>query len=293
MADRFPPSGACDCHVHVIGPKPQFPLAPERRYTPMDAVVGALADMLRRLGLTRVVLVQPSFYRTDNSCMLDAMAQLGAARGVAVLPPRVSDEELDALDDQGIRGLRVNIATGGAASFDVMRRDIEAAARLCERHGWHVQIFVPAEAIEPLAPVLLALPVATVIDHFGLIAPGADGGANGANTGALRALVKLLQSGKIWVKISGAYRIARDPADPGIGPLARKLCEANPERIVWGSDWPHTPRHDARPSQLSEAELPFQDIDTQGLLDLVPRWLGDEKLVQQVLVKNPARLYGF
>jgi predicted TIM-barrel fold metal-dependent hydrolase len=286
MADRFPPASACDCHVHVIGPKQKFPLARERSYTPMDAPAGALADMLRRLGLTRVVLVQPSFYRTDNSCMLDAMAQLNAARGVAVLPPVVADDELDALDDQGIRGLRVNIATGGAASFDAMRRAIEAAAALCERHGWHVQIFVPSESIEPLSPILLALPVATVIDHFGLIAPGVD-------SGALRALMKLLQSGKIWVKISGAYRIAKDPADPGIGPLARKLCEANPERIVWGSDWPHTPRHDARPAQASEAELPFQDIDTKALLDLVPRWLGDDKLVQQVLVKNPARLYGF
>jgi len=286
MADRFPPSGACDCHVHVIGPKRQFPLAPDRRYTPMDAMLGALADMLRRLRLERVVLVQPSFYRTDNSCMLDAMAQLSAARGVAVLPPQVADDELDALDDQGIRGLRVNIATGGAASFEVMRRDIEAAAALCERHGWHVQIFVPAAAIEPLAPVLMALPVATVIDHFGLIAPGTE-------NGALRALTKLLESGSVWVKISGAYRIAHDPADPGVGPLARKLCEANPERIVWGSDWPHTPRHDARPPQAGDAELPFQDIDTKALLDLVPRWLGDDKLVQQVLVKNPARLYGF
>lgn len=286
MADRFPPASACDCHVHVIGPKRVFPLAGGRSYTPMDAPVGALADMLRRLGLTRVVLVQPSFYRTDNSCMLDAMAQLSAARGVAVLPPKVADDELDALDDQGIRGLRVNIATGGAASFDAMRRDIQAAAASCERHGWHVQIFVPPEAIEPLAPVLLELPVATVIDHFGLLSPSPE-------IGALRALIKLLQSGKIWVKISGAYRIAADPADPGIGPLARKLCEANPERIVWGSDWPHTPRHDARAPHAGKDELPFQDIDTKALLDLVPRWLGDDKLVQQVLVKNPARLYGF
>ncbi len=286
MADQFPPVGACDCHVHVIGPKQSFPLAAGRSYTPMDATVDALADMLRRLRLDRVVLVQPSFYRTDNTCMLDAMAQLKAARGVAVLPPVANDDELDALDDQGIRGLRVNIATGGAASFDAMRRDIEAAARLCERHGWHVQIFVPSEAIEPLAPVLLELPVATVIDHFGLIAPGPE-------TAALRALLKLLQSGRVWVKISGAYRIAEDSADAHIGLLARKLCEANPERIVWGSDWPHTPRHDVRPSRPSEAELPFQDIDTKALLDLVPRWLGNDALVQQVLVKNPARLYGF
>jgi predicted TIM-barrel fold metal-dependent hydrolase len=280
----FPPPNACDCHVHVIGPKPRFPLAPERRYTPKDALAGELAAMLVRLGLNRVVLVQPSFYRTDNSCMLDAMAQIKDSRGVAVLPPQVPDAELDELDDQGIRGLRVNIATVGSASLETIRRDIEAAAALCERHGWHVQIFVGAELIEPLTPILLALPVATTIDHFGLIAPGAE-------TSALRALLKLLESGKIWVKISGAYRTATDPFDPGLGPLAKTLCSANPDRIVWGSDWPHTPRHDMHNG--SAEELPFQKIDTRMLLELVPRWLGDDALVNKVLVSNPARLYGF
>ena len=225
---QFPPPGACDCHVHVIGPKRRFPLARERSYTPMDAPASALRAMLARLKLDRVVLVQPSFYRTDNACMLDAMAQLEDARGVAVLPRYVTNAELGEMHAHGIRGLRVNIATFGTAPIETMRRDIEAAAALCERHGWHVQIFVPPEAIEPLAPILLALPVATVIDHFGLIAPGLQ-------TGALRALLRLLQSGKIWVKISGAYRIADDPADAGVGQLARRLCESNPERIVWGS----------------------------------------------------------
>ena len=156
---------------------------------------------------------------------------------------------------------------------------------MCERHGWHVQIFIAAELIEPLTPVLLALPVATVIDHFGLIAPGTE-------TNALRALLLLLASGKIWVKISGAYRIADNPFDPAIGPLARRLCDANPERIVWGSDWPHTPRHDIR-TPGSADEQPFQNIDTRALLDLVPRWLGDDALIKRVLVSNPARLYGF
>jgi predicted TIM-barrel fold metal-dependent hydrolase len=282
---NVPPPGACDCHVHVIGPKPRFPLARERSYTPMDATAADLAAMLARLKLDRVVLVQPSFYRTDNACMLDAMAQLKHARGVAVLPAKVSAAEIDRLHAQGIRGLRVNIATAGGAPVETMRRDITAAARLCARHGWHVQIFVDAEAIEPLVPILLALPVATVIDHFGLISPGPE-------TPALRALMRLLQSGKIWVKISGAYRITEDWRDPRIGPLARALCAANPERIVWGSDWPHTPKHGLRQPNAEE-ELPFQDIDTRALLDLVPRWLGDEALVKKVLVSNPATLYDF
>ena len=111
----FPPPLACDCHVHVIGPKARFPLSPMRRYTPMDAPVRELAAMLGRLGLERVVLVQPSFYATDNACMIDAMARLPAARGVAVLAPQTSPATLDALHEQGVRGLRVNIATSGTA----------------------------------------------------------------------------------------------------------------------------------------------------------------------------------
>jgi 2-pyrone-4,6-dicarboxylate lactonase len=281
----FPPPGACDCHVHVIGPKVRFPLGRERSYTPKDALAAELKAMLARLGMQRVVLVQPSFYRTDNACMLDAMAQIDNARGVAVLPPQVAAAETDALHAQGVRGLRINIATYDKAPVETIRPGIEAAARLCERHGWHVQIFVPPDAIAPLSPVLLGLPVDTVIDHFGLIAPGS---ANGA----LRALLALLASGKVWVKISGAYRISDDPNDPRIDPLARTLCNANPERIVWGSDWPHTPRHDLRKPDPDE-ELPFQTIDTRGLLDLVPRWLEDDALVERVLVSNPARLYDF
>jgi predicted TIM-barrel fold metal-dependent hydrolase len=258
----FPPPAACDCHVHVIGPKRRFPLPRDRRYTPMDAPVGELAAMLKRLGLERVVVVQPSFYGTDNSCMLDALAHV-----------------------KNIRGLRVNIASSGPAASETAARAVKAAAALCEPHGWHVQLFVAAEAIAPLAPLLRDLPVDSVIDHFGLIAPGSQ-------SGALRALLQLLENGKTWVKISGAYRIGDDPYDPSFGPLARALCAANPERIVWGSDWPHTPRHDLRDETI-EQERPFQDIDTRGLLDLVPRWLEDDSLVERVLVANPARLYDF
>ena len=285
MADKkFPPAKACDSHVHVIGPKARFPLAPDHRYTPKDALAADLDAMLRRLGLDRVVLVQPSFYGTDNACMLDAMARIAGSRGVAVLAEDTPADTLDALDAQGVRGLRVNIATSGEAPLHAIKAKVTAAARLCEQHGWHVQIFVPADAIAPLATFLAALPVNVVLDHFGLIAPG-------TTDGPLRALTDLLASGSIWVKISGAYRISDDPGDPRIDPLARTLCKANPERIVWGTDWPHTPKHDIHTG--SATELPFQPIDTRGLLDLVPRWLQDDALVRRVLVDNPARLYGF
>jgi predicted TIM-barrel fold metal-dependent hydrolase len=280
----FPPAGSCDCHVHVIGPKGRFPLPAQRRYTPSDATAAELAAMLERLGMTRVVIVQPSFYGTDNACTLDGMAAVGNARGVAVLPEHVPEAELNRLHALGVRGLRVNIATFGGAPIDEIRQKLNAAARLCEKHRWHVQLFVAAEAIEPLSPLLRALPVDSVFDHFGLIAPGTVGGP-------LRALQRLLETGRTWVKISGAYRISKDPGNPLIDPLARALCAANSERIVWGSDWPHTPPH-AMQRPLDE-ETPFQAIDTRGLLDLLPRWLDDEALIARVLVSNPARLYGF
>lgn len=281
----FPPSGACDCHVHVVGPKDKFPLAQKRAYTPMDATVGQLRAMLARLNLDRVVLVQMSVYGTDNSCMLNALRELDNARGVAVLPPRVPDDELALLHRQGIRGLRVNVATSKSTSLHIIHERISTAAALCERHQWHVQVFIPADTIEPLAPFFASLSVPLVIDHFGLIAPDSE-------NGALHALIRLLRSGKVWVKISAAYRIADDPADARVGSLVRRLCDANPERIVWGSDWPHTPRHDSG-QHASDDEMPFRNVDTRKLLDLVPRWLDDTRLLQQVMVTNPAQLYGF
>jgi 2-pyrone-4,6-dicarboxylate lactonase len=280
----FPPANSCDCHVHVIGPKGRFPLPAKRRYTPTDATATELAAMLKRLGMTRVVIVQPSFYGTDNACTLDGMAQVGNARGVAVLPALVPAGELDTLHKQGIRGLRINIATMGEEPADSIKAKIAAAAKLCERHGWHVQMFVNAATIEPLAPLLRALPVDSVFDHFGLLTPG-------TTNGALRALQGLLETGKTWVKISGAYRISDDPNNPLIDPLARALCKANPERIVWGSDWPHTPPHTIQ--KPLDQESPFQNIDTRGLLNLLRRWLEDDALIARVLVSNPAKLYDF
>jgi len=275
----------CDSHIHIVGELARYPQLPNRTYTAGVATLEQLERAGAQRNVRRFVIVQPSFYGTDNACMLDCMAALPGSRGVAVLPAEVPGSALDDLHRRGVRGLRVNIATGGTASVEQMRDDIAATAKLCARNGWHVQIFIPSSAIVPLAPALRALPVDTVIDHFGLIKPGED-------SEALSTLIGLLESGKVWVKISGAYRIAKDPADTRIDPLARRLVAANPERVVWGSDWPHTPRHDLRKPGEAE-ELPFQDIDTKGLLALVPRWLNDDALVKRVLVDNPARLYQF
>jgi predicted TIM-barrel fold metal-dependent hydrolase len=251
----------------------------------MNATLGQLRAMLRNLQLDRVVLIQLSVYGTDNACMLDAMDQLERARGIAVLPADVSEDDTAELHRRGIRGLRVNIATSHALPLEAIRQRLHQAATLCERHRWHVQVYIPADAIEPLAPLFLALPVPVVIDHFGMIAASHQ-------NGAVSTLMRLLQSGKAWVKFSGAYRISDDPADRRVDALAKTLIAANPDRIVWGSDWPHTPPHGGA-HDTDGAEQPFRNIDTRALLHLLPRWLDDSALIERVLVRNPASLYDF
>lgn len=286
MAELFPPPGSCDCHVHVIGPKAAFPLARERTYTPMDATRADLEAMLAQLGLDRVVLVQPSIYGADNACMMDTIDALGdRARGVAVLAPDTAGSLLDDLHRRGVRGLRINVASSAVRGIDVVRRDFEAAAALCARNGWHLQTFAAADTLVALASLIATLPVPLVVDHFGLVKPGEEDGA------PARMLIHLLAQGKIWVKLSGTYRIADDPVDPRIVPLAQRFAYANPERIVWGSDWPHTPPHTHEPI-ADDIEVPYQDIDTRGLLDSTRAWF-DAATVRRFLVDNPAKLYDF
>lgn len=281
----FPPPRSCDCHVHVIGPKDRFPLSPNRAYTPKDAVTSELCAMLDRLGVDRTVIVQPSIYGTDNSCTLDAMDGLGdRARAVAVLAPDTAGSELDDLHRRGVRGLRVNVATS-PTGLDAVRQQLAAAAALSTRNGWHIQIFATPDAIDALANELLALPVSVVIDHFGLIAPGGDAVARAGT------LIRLLGTGKVWVKLSASYRIAEDPYDPRIVPRARALADANPERVVWGSDWPHTPPHPGGP--VTDREEPYRDLDTRALLHVTRTWLPDARMQERLLVENPAKLYGF
>jgi predicted TIM-barrel fold metal-dependent hydrolase len=288
MPDAFPPAGACDCHVHVIGPKTRYPLARERAYTPPDAPLDQLRTMLARLKLDRVVLVQPSIYGEDNSCMMDAIDALGeSARGVAVLPGDASGSEVDDLDERGVRGLRVNVVSTLMSSLDQVRERFAAAAELCARNGWHVQVFLPVAAVEPLEKMLLGCPVPVVIDHFALVSPGPDAAAH------TRRLGRLIESGHVWLKLSAPYRLADDPADPRIRPLARQLAAANPERVVWGSDWPHTAPHGAHHVGENDAEVPYLDLDTGALLNLLRTWFDDPRMQQRVLVENPARLYGF
>ncbi len=294
-AELFPPAGATDTHVHVIGPRARFALGSPRAYTPPDAPLPALVAMLGRLGLDRVVLVQPSVYGSDNACMLAALADLGVrARAVAVLD-RATPGELDRLHGLGVRGLRVNLATLGVRDPDRARAAIGDAVRLCQRHGWHLQIFAAAETIVALERDLARLPVPVVLDHFGQIptriptqipTASPDGEAE-------TVVLRLLATGRAWVKLSAPYRLPQPGLGEVQGNLAQRLHGANPERTVWGSDWPHAPKHaGVGAARAEEVETPYQDIDTAAHLAVLRDWF-DADACRRILGRNPAELYGF
>jgi predicted TIM-barrel fold metal-dependent hydrolase len=284
------PPGACDCHVHVIGDQQRFPMAPDRVYTPPAASLDDLLALQRRLQFDRVVIVQPSFYGVDNAAILDGLRQLGPLRahGIAVIDDKTSPAALDDMVRAGIRGIRLNLETAGEIDPAASGRKLQAAIRQIAGRGWHVQIYTRLPVIAALAAELAAVPVPLVIDHFG----GAQA-ALGPQQPGFDALLALVRSGKAYVKISGAYRVSRlGPDYADAAPLARALIAANPERIVWGTDWPHTDSARA-PGRPATDVSPFQPIDDGRLLNQLPSWAPEPAVRRQILVDNPARLYGF
>jgi predicted TIM-barrel fold metal-dependent hydrolase len=233
------------------------------------------------------VIVTPSVYGTDNSATLFGMKARGAdARGVAVIDDKVPESELDAMGRVGVRGIRLNLATGGSADPAVGRRRFQAAVERVKGRRWHVQMYTNLAMISAIKDLIAVSPVPVVFDHFG----GAQA-ALGPQQPGFAELLELVRSGKAWVKISGAYRVSKlapDYADAA--PLARALIGANAERIVWGTDWPHPNSASGRPvSELA----PFFEIDDARLLNQLPVWAPDPATRKKILVDNPARLYGF
>jgi predicted TIM-barrel fold metal-dependent hydrolase len=271
---RRAPDRACDCHMHVFGPAAKYPWSAARGYTPPEALLRDYARLQERLGLERTVVVQPSVYGTDNACTRDAVLALGAdGRGIAVLPAEVEEATLRSLDADGFCGSRFNLVSKGGESFD----GIERLARKLAPLGWHLQFFIDRDTLFENAGRLARLPVEVVIDHFGSADPDRN-----ADQPAMRALLRLLDGGRAWVKISGCYRVDHGSAPwPAAAPFAERLLGEAPERVVWGTDWPHP---------MVDGPMP-NDGD---LLDALWAWCGgDERLYRRVLVENPARLYGF
>jgi predicted TIM-barrel fold metal-dependent hydrolase len=282
------PAGACDCHVHVFSDRSRYPFAGDRTYTPDTATVDELKSMLAALHLDRVIIVQASVYGTDNTCALDAIRELGPrARGVAVIDAKTTDAELDRMAKSGIRGLRLNLAQVGITDPAAALQAFQAAASRAKPRGWHVQFNTSLKVIEAIAPQLQASPVPVVFDHFG----GARGSA-GVDQPGFAALVSLVKSGKAYAKISGAADSVSTlaPDFPDALPLARALVAANPQRILWGSSWPHP---GSTPGGKRTDLSPNKEVDDGLVLNLLPVWVPDAATRRAILVDNPARLYGF
>jgi len=267
------PPNACDCHAHIFGPVEQYPLIPGRTYTPPPASIQAYQRMLSALGLDRAVIVQPSVYGTDNRCTYDAVAASGGKwRGIAVVGPSTNTHELRRLHDEGFRGVRINLLFKGGLAMEIL----EQVARLIAPLGWHLQLLIDGRDLPELAPRLRRLPVHFVIDHMGHM-PAKLGLAHPGFT----ALFALAREGNCWVKLSGAYRISAQPYPyEDVAPIAKALVEAAPERMVWGSDWPHPSFQGAMPVDAT-------------LLDLLASWVPESRTRQRILSTNPAQLYDF
>jgi predicted TIM-barrel fold metal-dependent hydrolase len=264
------PRLACDCHIHVFGPTARYRLDAARKYTPEEALLQDYFKVASVLGTGRVVLVQPSVYGADNSCQRDAMRLLEErARGVAVIDESTSDALLGELHGAGFVGARINAMRAG--DLDAMER---VAARVAV-FGWHLQLHVQASTLPQIAERLLKLPTEFVVDHFGRV-----DAREGVEQPAFQALLRLVDSGRCWVKLSGAYRVDLDGAPyRRAAPFARELVKRNPERMVWGTDWPHP----------DVAVVP----EDGPLLDALFDWLPDAATRDRVLVDNPAKLYRF
>lgn len=272
------PKGSIDTHVHVFAPG--YPLSPGRGYNPPHSTLADLRHLHATLGIDRVVFTQPSVYGTDNSAILDAMAALnretpGRARSVVALAMNVKEQELAALDAAGVRGVRLN--TDNKGGMPIAMSDIPELAARIRPLGWHLEFLFPGKEIVELMPVFTALKVPMSIAHFAYQPASAGVAAPG-----FKALLELARRGNTWIKISGANRVSRGDLPPydDVKPMAEALIEAAPERIAWGTDWPHPNKYVVNPN----------DGD---LVDAFGDWVTDEAMRRRIMVDNPAAFYRF
>ena len=269
---RLPtPPNACDTHMHIY--EPGYQLRAEASHPSQPGTLAHYREVQKQLGLTRTVIVAPSGYGADNTCTLEAMAKLGgSARGVAIVDPAAPDAEIDRLTKRGMRGIRYHMR-GGVLTWDTMPR---MAARVAA-FGWHVQLQCESRELSEHEAIITRLPCDLVIDHMGRF-----DAATPADDKDWRLLLKLLATGRCWVKLSGPYYGSKSgpPLYADKARIAKELIKAAPERMVWASNWPH-------PSY--KKNFP----DEGKLLDLVADWTQDESLRKRILVTNPAKLYGF
>ncbi len=270
------PPGLCDCHFHIFGDAARYPLSPRRGYTPGpgSSEVEYLA-MAASVGIERMVVVQPSVYGVDNRCLVDAVARFGLhrARGICSISPDIAESELQRLDAAGVRGARFITLVPGGSSLD----DLKAIARRIAPLGWHIPMYVPSATWLELESTIMQLPVPVIVDHFGRVMADA-----GPDDPGLAAILRLIDAGKAWVKLSAANRmsVAGTPFHD-MDWLARIYIERAPERCLWATDWPN--------AEPPRAYMP----DAGDLLDMILDWSPSATVRQRILVDNPKQLYGF
>ena len=274
------PAGAVDCHAHICGPATQFPYAHERIYTPPDATLENYESLLAMLGVDRAVLVQPSVYGTDNRAMLAALkARPEKFRGVAVISndvKEINEKELEHLHSSGVRGIRCNIVDVADKSAGLPIQNLKALAECIQPFGWHLELLMHVNEYPNLAKVFENFPVDLVFGHFGY-----SHAKYGTNDAGFQGLLELLKNQRAWVKMTGPYRISDgDLPYADMRALNDAVIKANPERLVWGSDWPHV---------MVKKQMPH-DAD---LCDLFGEWVTDPSLRKSILVDNPCILYDF
>jgi predicted TIM-barrel fold metal-dependent hydrolase len=272
------PPGACDAHMHVFGPADRYPRVPRPHYTLPDGTLDHFLTMMPVLGLERFVIVQPSYYGTDNACLLDALVETRAragdiARGVVMIETDIDDAELQRFHGLGVRAVRLDLFKRAQEP----RADIQAyitlmAARVAPL-GWHLQFYAPGYVVRDLVPFLADLRIDFVIDHMGYMLE-----EDGLTDADFDRMLDLLRHGSGWLKLSGPYRVAKKKGYAAVEHLARAIVDAAPARAIWGSDWPH---------------IPGSDRDTGELVNLLDRWAPDPDVRRQVLADNPARLFDF
>lgn len=272
------PPGACDTHFHVFGPLDRYPVATRERYEPPHAPLEEYLELARRLGIERMVFVQPSAYGTDNTYMLESMARVTApCRGIVDIDENAPDALIESLHARGVRGVRIN--TSPVAPYDAGRpQALAGRVKTLERRlkglGWVLEFLGPAWLTRAMMPLLRELEMDYILCHIGMFLA-----KEGPEQPGFREMIELADSGRCWLKLTAAYRFATPPDYADAKPMVQTLVNAVPDRLIWGSDHPH---------------LSFGDkVGSVQLYNLLGDWIPDEGLRRKVLVDNPSRLFGF
>ena len=268
------PAGTCDAHIHIFESQDIYPSVAAPNYTLPDGTLANYRAVMGALGLETFVIVQPSFYGTDNACLVDALGRAGdCARGVVMVEPDIDDAELRRFDAAGVRGVRLDLFKRAGLPRAEITAYIETMAARVGPLGWHLQFYAPGAVIRDIIDFLAGLEIEFVIDHMGYMLE-----KDGLTDGDFDRMLHLLRNGRCWIKLSAPYRLARHSSMAAVDRVATAIVAAASHKVLWGSDWPH---------------IPDGDRDTGELLNMLALWAPDADVQRMILVDNPRRLFDF